>query len=53
MYALLQADPVTLMIVAAAGMVTPLHPLATGLFSGASARKGVLLASGVLAWGAA
>jgi hypothetical protein len=52
MYELLDVHPLTLVIVSAAVMVTPLHLMATYVFSGASARKGALIAAAVLAWGA-
>lgn len=48
----LDAHPLTWFAVAAALMVTPLHLLATYVFSGASARKGAIVAGAVLAWGA-
>jgi hypothetical protein len=52
MYELLDAHPATLVVVMAALMVTPLHLLATYVFSGASARKGALVAAVTLGWGA-
>jgi hypothetical protein len=52
MYELLDAHPATLVVVMAALMVTPLHLLATYVFSGASARKGAIVAAVTLTWGA-
>jgi hypothetical protein len=52
MYELFDAHPVTLVVVMAALMVTPLHLLATYVFSGASARKGAIVAAVTLCWGA-
>lgn len=52
MFEMLEAHPATLVVVMAALMVTPLHLLATFVFSGASARKGAIAAAVVLAWGA-
>ena len=52
MYELLDAHPATLVVVMAALMVTPLHLLATYVFSGASARKGAIVAAVTLVWGA-
>jgi len=49
---MLEAHPLTLVVVMAALMVTPLHLLATYVFSGASARKGAIVACVVLVWGA-
>ncbi|MGP1273215.1 MAG: hypothetical protein ACTS22_07765 [Phycisphaerales bacterium] len=51
-YALMDASPMTVMIVTAAMLVTPLYLLATFVFSGASARTGLVLASLWLVWGA-
>ena len=52
MYDLFDAHPATLVVVMAALMVTPLHLLATFVFSGASARKGAIVAAVTLGWGA-
>lgn len=52
MYELFDAHPATLVVVMAALMVTPLHLLATYVFSGASARKGAIVAAATLCWGA-
>ncbi|WP_422368794.1 hypothetical protein [Pelagibius sp.] len=52
MYDLMQAHPMTLIIVMSAVLVTPLYMLCTYVFSGASARKGALIGSGFLLWGA-
>ena len=52
MYEIMDASPTTIIIVMAAMMVTPLHLLATFIFSGASARTGVILAALFMLWGA-
>lgn len=52
MYDLMQAHPVTLIIVMSAVLVTPFYILCTYVFSGASARKGAVIGSGFLLWGA-
>lgn len=46
------AHPVTVIIIAAAVMVTPFHALATYVFRGASARKGLMIGAAFLAFGA-
>lgn len=52
MYQFMQAHPVTLIIVMAAMMVTPFYVLATYAFSGTSLRKGLIIGSVFLVWGA-
>lgn len=52
MYALMQAHPVTLIVVMSAVLVTPFYLLCTYVFSGASAKKGALIGGGFLLWGA-
>ncbi len=52
MYEMMDASPVTVIVVSAAMMATPLHLLATFVFSGASVRTGAVLASLFLVWGA-
>ena len=52
MNVLLEAHPASVFLVMTAMMVTPLHLLATYVFSGASARKGMAVAAAWLAWGA-
>ena len=52
MYEIMNASPATLIIVMSAMLVTPLYVLATYVFSGASARKGMQIASAFLVWGA-
>ncbi|NIA72463.1 hypothetical protein HBA54_28140 [Pelagibius litoralis] len=53
MYELMQAHPMTLFTVMSAVLVTPFYVLCTYVFSGASARKGAIIGSGFLLWGAA
>ena len=53
MYPILEAHPLTIFIVMAAMLVTPFHLFATFAFSGASLKKGALLASLTLVCGAA
>lgn len=52
MFSMLESHPATIVVVMAALMVTPLHLFATYVFSGASPRRGAIVAGGVLAWGA-
>lgn len=52
MYILMNAHPLTLMIVMLAVMVTPAYVLATYVFSGASPRRGLALAAVFWVWGA-
>ena len=52
MYTLMDAHPVTLIVVFSAMLVVPFYLFATYVFSGASAVKGVILASLFTAWGA-
>jgi len=47
------AHPATVIAIVAALMVTPFYVLATYVFSGASARKGLAIGAAFLAWGAA
>jgi hypothetical protein len=49
---ILDAHPLTFMIVMAAVLVPPFHTLATFVFSGGSARKGAIVGALFLAWGA-
>jgi hypothetical protein len=49
---MLDAHPLTFVIVMAAVLVPPFHTLATFVFSGASPRKGVIVGALFLAWGA-
>jgi hypothetical protein len=53
MNAIFDAHPLTLIIVTAAVMVTPFYMLCLYVFSGASPRKGAIIGSVFLAWGAA
>ncbi|HIC82441.1 MAG TPA: hypothetical protein EYH07_01190 [Kiloniellaceae bacterium] len=53
MYEMINAHPVTLIVVMAAVLVTPFYMLCTYVFSGASAKKGALVGAGFLIWGAA
>ncbi|MEA5522362.1 hypothetical protein [Limnoraphis robusta] len=46
------AHPATVIIIAGAVMVTPFHALATYVFSGASARKGLIIGAAFLVFGA-
>ncbi len=52
MYNVLDAHPLTVMIVIGAFLVTPFYALATYAFSGASLRKGAQIGSVFLLWGA-
>ena len=52
MYEILNAHPLTLIVVAGSVMVTPVYLLATYVFSGASPRKGLLAGLTFLALGA-
>lgn len=52
MYEIMDASPASIVIVTAAMMITPLHVLATFVFSGASARTGITLAALFTLWGA-
>jgi hypothetical protein len=52
MYRIMNVHPVTLIVVMAAMMVVPMYALWTYVASGASARKGALIGTGLLAWGA-
>ena len=52
MYEILNAHPLTLIVVAGSVMVTPVYLLATYVFSGASPRKGLLAGLAFLAFGA-
>ncbi|MEO1512946.1 MAG: hypothetical protein AAFU70_12810, partial [Planctomycetota bacterium] len=52
MQAVYDAHPLTLVIIAAAMLVTPFYLLATYVFSGADARKGALLGALWLVFGA-
>ena len=52
MYLMMDAHPLTIVIVFLAMLVVPLYLFATFVFSGASARKGMILSSLFLAWGA-
>lgn len=51
MYMMMNAHPVTVIMVAGAFMVTPVYVLATYVFSGASRTKGLLAGSGFLGFG--
>ena len=52
MYRILNAHPVSVIVVMAAMMVTPIYALGTYVASKASARKGALIGAGFLLWGA-
>ncbi len=52
MYQMLDVHPGTLTIIMAAFLVTPFYLLATYVYSGASARKGLILGGSFLLWGA-
>ena len=52
MYTIMTAHFVTLFLVTATILVTPLYVIATYVFSGASSRKGLLIASVIPVWGA-
>lgn len=52
MNAIFDAHPLTLVVITAAVMVTPFYTLCLYVFSGASARKGAMIGSAFLAWGA-
>lgn len=52
MYDVMNAHPITLVVVMSAVLVTPFYVLCTYVFSGASARKGALIGAGFLTWGA-
>ncbi len=52
MYELMQAHPVSVIVVTAAMMVTPLYVLCTYAMSGASAQRGAIIGTGFLIWGA-
>lgn len=52
MYEILDAHPVTLIVIAGSVMVTPVYLLATYVFSGASPRKGLLAGMSFLVFGA-
>jgi len=52
MYTIMNASPLTLMIIMASMMVTPFYVCATYVASKASFRKGMLIASCLLVWGA-
>ena len=52
MYSVMNASPVTVIVVMAAMMVTPIYGLGTYVASKASARKGALIGAGFLVWGA-
>lgn len=51
MYSLMQAHPVTLMVIMSAIMVTPLFVFATYALSGAATKKGALIGAAFMAWG--
>lgn len=51
MYHILNAHPITIMIIFSSIMVTPFFIFATYAFSGASLKKGALIASAFLVWG--
>ena len=51
-YSIMNAHFVTVIVIAAAMLVTPFYVFATYVFSGASARKGALIGTGFLVWGA-
>ncbi|MEM9604777.1 MAG: hypothetical protein AAGA11_18070 [Pseudomonadota bacterium] len=51
-YTLLDAHPLSIIIVTAAMLVTPLYLLCTFVFSGASPRRGLALGGVFLVWGA-
>ncbi len=53
MYEMIDAHPVTIIVVMAAFLVTPVYALATYVFSGASKRKGLRVGGGFLLFGAA
>ena len=53
MYALMNAHPITVVVVMAAVLVTPFYVVCTYAFSGASVRKGAIVGAGFLLWGAA
>ena len=52
MYTLMDAHPLTLIIIMSSVMVTPFYLLATYVFSGASPTKGLILGALFLVWGA-
>ena len=52
MYTLMDAHPLTLVVVMSAMLVVPFYLFAPYVFSGASARTGAILASIFVAWGA-
>lgn len=52
MYEIMNAHPVTVIVVMSAVLVTPFYMLCTYVFSGASAKKGALIGAGFLIWGA-
>ena len=52
MYTLMDAHPVTIVVVMAALLVTPFYVFGTYVFSGASPRKGAVIGTGFLLWGA-
>ncbi len=52
MYDIMNAHPLTVIIIIGAFMVTPFYIFATYVFSGASPRKGALVGSAFLLWGA-
>lgn len=52
MYELMNAHPITVIVVMAAVLVTPFHLVCTYAFSGASTRKGALIGGAFLVWGA-
>lgn len=51
-YSIMNAHFLTVTVIAAAMLVTPFYVFATYVFSGASARKGALIGTGFLVWGA-
>ena len=53
MYSLMDAHPITVIVVMSAMLVTPFYVFCTYVFSGASPRKGALIGAGFLVWGAA
>jgi hypothetical protein len=51
MYAITDAHPVTVIVIIAAFLVTPIYALATYVFSGASKKKGLRVGAGFLVFG--
>lgn len=52
MYAVMNASPITVVVIAAALLVTPIYALGTYTFSGASKRKGLRIGAAWLVFGA-